>query len=103
MLESLTEILPLLIPVLALLIGLVIIGGLFVFQPLPKAITILADAQGPRLASPESDPRQIEQRIASLEGALHALLEEREFERGLHAGTDPVGTTFEATERGRDA
>jgi hypothetical protein len=104
MLESFADVLPMLIPVLALLIGLVVIGGIFIVQPLVKAITRLVDAQDQRFASvADQKTHRLEQQIASLERAVHALTEEREFDRGLRAGSEPLPMSFEARDSARDA
>lgn len=92
MLDSLPAILPLLIPILALLIGLVVVGGIVVVQPLIKAITRLADAQlTASPGRPELEGRRIEDRLARLEVAIERLAEAHDFERQLHAGE--TGTT----------
>src|SRR5690606_36928377 len=85
--ETLPDILALLIPVLALLIGLVIIAGIFLVQPLVRAISRLAEVrQGGSLEVLPAATARLEERVAMLESTLEKVLEEREFERQLRAG-----------------
>jgi hypothetical protein len=76
--------LPLLIPIIALSIGLVVIVGGVIVQPLTKALTRLATAQ----EHPHIDPSgqrvaDVEKRMAALERTLEQILEEQHFQREL--------------------
>ena len=85
--ETLPAILPLMIPILALLIGLVIIGSIFIVHPIVQAITRFAEAHQNSAGSlSPAEVQQLEARIGSLEETLHRVLEAQEFERALKKG-----------------
>ena len=71
----------------ALLIGLVIIGSIFIVHPIVQAITKIADAhQNNAGGLSPAEVQQLEARIGSLEETLHRVLEAQEFERALKKG-----------------
>jgi len=83
--------LPLLIPVLALSIGLVVVVGGVIVQPLTKALVRLADAQSvPRTEPTGQRVTELENRVASLERTLEQVLEEQYFQRELQSGPTPA-------------
>lgn len=85
--DTLPDILALLIPVLALLAGLIVLAGIFLVQPLVRAISRLADVRqvGSGMQLPAASAH-LEERVAQLESALERVLQEREFDRQLRAG-----------------
>lgn len=85
--ETLPAILPLMIPIISLLIGLVIVGSIFIVHPIVQAITKMAEAHQNNAGTLSSaDVQQLEARIGSLEETLHRVLEAQEFERALRSG-----------------
>ena len=85
-----TEILGLLIPLLALLIPIIALTGHYVIQPLTKALARLADQQQQLF-----DPREFQRELAALserteamERMLSRVVDEQEFQRALHEPTE---------------
>jgi hypothetical protein len=85
------DIIRLIIPIMALMIPLTVVGSIFIVQPVVKALTRLAEAQNsrPRLAG-EQGTTDLEQRLANLERMLQRVLEDQEFQRQLRGGTPGI-------------
>lgn len=94
--NTLPEMLPFLMPVLGMLIGFVVIGGIFVVHPIVRALTRLGDAYlSSRSTTDDAAVHQLERRMARLEDALQRVLEHQAFDRELRSGAthqDPVTT-----------
>lgn len=86
--EYLPAILPLMVPILGILLGFVILAGIFIVQPVVKALTKLAERPGvPGAASDtEAELRALSRRMASLEETLSRLADERRFDAELRSG-----------------
>jgi hypothetical protein len=81
------DILPLLIPIIAVSIPLVVVAGRFVVQPITTAVLKLAESQSAaKNAAPlEQRLAYTEDRLARLEKALGTILEDQKFTRELLA------------------
>lgn len=89
MIETLPAILPFLIPILGILLGFAVVAGIFVVQPLTKALSQLAERQD-TVASAGAERRleALEERMASLEGTLERVAAAQDFHRKLERGPD---------------
>jgi hypothetical protein len=87
MLETLPATLPFMIPILGILLGFAVVAGIFVVQPLTKALSQLAERQGdPTAGGAERRLESLEARMASMEGTLERLVAVQEFHRELEGG-----------------
>jgi hypothetical protein len=79
------NVLPLLIPIIAVSIPLVVVAGRFVVQPITSAVLKLAESQAAaKNAAPlEQRLAYTEERLARLEKTLETLVEEQRFTREL--------------------
>jgi hypothetical protein len=84
--ETLPAILPFLIPILGILLGGMVVAGIFVVQPLVRALEKLADApnRGPAGAA----HAEMEERLSRVEDHLQRLEARQEFDRALGSGPD---------------
>jgi hypothetical protein len=84
--DFLVRIFPLLIPLAAVSIPLVVVIGKFLVQPIVQALSKMTEAQeslGRGVADAQRIAR-LEDRLESIERSLRPLMEEREFQRQLH-------------------
>ncbi len=89
MIESLPAILPFMIPILGLLLGLVVVVGIFIVQPLTKALSQLAQSQRDAPSRvPEQRLEALDARLASLESALERVVAIQEFHGELKRGDE---------------
>ncbi|HET7274242.1 MAG TPA: hypothetical protein VFI91_03645 [Longimicrobiaceae bacterium] len=82
------EILVMLIPVIALLIGLAGATGSLIVKPLVQALEKLTEAQSQVGSRSEVDALELEQRVASLENSLARIRDEQNFHRELQGGAE---------------
>jgi len=93
MLEALIPIMPFMIPILGILLGFAVVAGIFIVQPLTKALTQLAERQGQVAPGTPADKRleALEDRMAAIEGSLERLASAQEFDRKLGSGAPRDG------------
>lgn len=91
MVEALVPIMPFMIPILGILLGFTVVAGIFIVQPLTRALTQLAERQGQDASPDDSRLAALEDRMAAIEGSLERLVAAQEFDRKLGSGTPRDG------------
>lgn len=86
MAEALVAIMPFMIPILGILLGFTVVVGIFIVQPLTKALTQIAERSDLGPASVDGRFAALEDRMAAIEGSLQRLAAAQEFDRSLGSG-----------------